>query len=282
MSGDKFKIARVGLHHFEEPCISGERGSGTVFFSGCTLKCLFCQNYEISHFNRGIEIDGGQLFGAMEYLEGLGAENINLVTPALYVNQLARLLEKIKPKLSVPVVWNSSGYESVVGLKKLDGLVDIYLPDFKYGDEALAVEYSAAPRYFQIARQAISEMRRQQKTDVFDKNGMMKKGVIVRHLVLPQAERNTEAVFKALASIDKEIFVSVMGQYFPTQAVAEHKTLSRRLTQNEYDKALDMFFDAGLKNGFSQELSSAVEEYVPSFDLDGLKGLLSALNRTRW
>lgn len=277
---DIFKIARVGLHYFEEPCISGEKGSGTMFFSGCNLKCMFCQNYEISHLKRGLEVSAEQLGALMKYLEDEGAENINLVTPTLYTDKLARLLEKIKPLLSIPVVWNSGGYETVANLKKMEGLVDIYLPDFKYSDENSAVEYSGAKNYFEIARAAITEMRRQQSIDVFDENGMMKKGVIVRHLVLPDAEINTRGVMKAIAEIDKTLYVSVMGQYFPTAAVKERYPLSRRLTEEEYQSAIDAFFGAGLSNGFSQELDSAIEDYVPSFDLNELKNIIETADGT--
>ena len=269
-----YRIARVGLHHYEEPCLSGERGSGTIFFSGCNLRCLFCQNYEISLGGKGLEASEDELISAMQYLEDLGAHNINLVTPSNYTNLLVKALERAKTTVKLPIVWNSSGYETIANLRKLEGLVDIYLPDFKYSDNALAWEYSHAKNYFEVAKAAISEMRRQQSQDEFDENGIMQKGVIVRHLVLPNALENTRGVLEAIAEIDSDMFVSLMGQYFPTPAVWGHKTLSRRLTEEEYEKATDMFFDAGLKNGFSQELDSATEEYVPDFDLDALRGIL--------
>lgn len=270
-----YKIARVGLHHFEEPCLSGERGSGTIFFSGCNLRCLFCQNFEISHGGKGLEVSEKQLVSLMLYLQDSGAHNINLVTPSNYTNLLKDTLKIAKPQLKVPIVWNSSGYETVQNLKKLDGLVDIYLPDFKYSDDALAWEYSHAKGYRKVAFDAISEMRRQQPCDVFDDDGMMQKGVIVRHLVLPSALENTRGVLKDIAKIDKDLFVSLMGQYFPTPNVENHPILSRRITEDEYDKATEMFFGAGLTNGFSQELDSATEEYVPDFDLDELQKILN-------
>jgi len=269
-----YKIARAGLHHFEEPCISGDRGSGTIFFSGCSLVCLFCQNYEISHDKKGLEIGEEELVSLMHYLVDIGAHNINLVTPSHYAAKLAQTLGRAKPDIPIPIVWNSSGYETVANLKKLEGLVDIYLPDFKYSDDELAFEYSRAKGYFAIANAAISEMRRQQPRDVFDKDGMMQKGVIVRHLVLPNAIDNTAGVLRAIADIDSDMFVSLMGQYFPTKNVENHAILSRRITEEEYEAAADAFFAAGLKNGFSQELSSAKEEYVPDFDLDGLREIL--------
>lgn len=270
-----YKIARVGLHHFEEPCLSGTRGSGTIFFSGCNLRCLFCQNFEISHGGKGLEISEKQLIDCMLYLKDIGAHNINLVTPSNYTLALAKTLETAKNKVNLPIVWNSSGYETVANLKKLDGLVDVYLPDFKYSDDNLAWEYSHAKGYEDVAIKAIAEMRRQQPVDVFDEDDMMKKGVIVRHLVLPNAIENTRGVLKDIASIDKDMIVSLMGQYFPTPAVETHPVLFRRITQEEYDEATDAFFDAGLTNGFSQELDSATEEYVPDFDLQALQAILA-------
>lgn len=270
-----YKIARVGLHHFEEPCLSGERGSGTIFFSGCNLRCLFCQNFEISHGGKGLEVSEKQLISLMFYLQDSGAHNINLVTPSNYTNLLKDTLKIAKSQLKIPIVWNSSGYETVQNLKKLDGLVDIYLPDFKYSDDDLAWEYSHAKGYRKVAFDAISEMRRQQPADVFDDDGMMQKGVIVRHLVLPGALENTKGVLQDISSIDDTMYVSLMGQYFPTPNVENHPILSRRITEDEYDQATQAFFDAGLQNGFSQELDSATEEYVPDFDLQALQEILN-------
>ncbi len=269
-----YKIARVGLHHFEEPCLSGERGSGTIFFSGCNLHCLFCQNFEISHGGKGLEVSEKQLVSLMLYLQDSGAHNINLVTPSNYTNLLKDTLKIAKSQLKIPIVWNSSGYETVQNLKKLDGLVDIYLPDFKYSDDDLAWQYSHAKGYRKIAFDAISEMRRQQPDDVFGDDGMMQKGVIVRHLVLPGALENTKGVLQDISSIDDTMYVSLMGQYFPTPNVENHPILSRRITEDEYDQATQAFFDAGLQNGFSQELDSATEEYVPDFDLQALQEIL--------
>ena len=269
-----YKIARVGLHHFEEPCLSGERGSGTIFFSGCNLRCLFCQNFEISHGGKGLEASEKQLVSLMLYLQDSGAHNINLVTPSNYTNLLKDTLKIAKSQLKIPIVWNSSGYETVQNLKKLDGLVDIYLPDFKYSDDDLAWQYSHAKGYRKVAFDAISEMRRQQPADLFDGDGMMQKGVIVRHLVLPGALENTKGVLQDISSIDDTMYVSLMGQYFPTPNVENHPILSRRITEDEYDQATQAFFDAGLQNGFSQELDSATEEYVPDFDLDALQEIL--------
>lgn len=269
-----YKIARVGLHHFEEPCLSGEKGSGTIFFSGCNLRCLFCQNYEISHGGKGLEVSESELVDCMLYLQDIGAHNINLVTPSNYTNLLQSTLEKAKTVVKLPIVWNSSGYETVANLRKMQGLVDVYLPDFKYSDNALAWEYSHAKGYREVALAALEEMRRQQPKDVFDNDGMMQKGVIVRHLVLPGQIENTVGALRDIASVDKRLYVSLMGQYFPTDNVKDHPTLSRRLTQDEYDKAIDAFFASGLCNGFSQELDSATEEYVPDFDLASVRAIL--------
>lgn len=269
-----YKIARVGLHHFEEPCLSGEKGSGTIFFSGCNLRCLFCQNYEISHGGKGLEVSESELVDCMLYLQDIGAHNINLVTPSNYTNLLQTTLEKAKTMVKLPIVWNSSGYETVANLRKMQGLVDVYLPDFKYSDNALAWEYSHAKGYREVALAALEEMRRQQPKDVFDNDGMMQKGVIVRHLVLPGQIENTVDALRDIASVDKSLYISLMGQYFPTDNVKDHPTLSRRLTQDEYDKAIDAFFASGLCNGFSQELDSATEEYVPDFDLASVRAIL--------
>lgn len=270
-----YKIARVGLHHFEEPCLSGERGSGTIFFSGCNLRCLFCQNYEISYGGKGLEVSESELIDCMLYLQDIGAHNINLVTPSNYTNLLQSTLGKAKPIVKLPIVWNSSGYETVANLKKMDGLVDVYLPDFKYSDDDLAWEYSHAKGYREVALAALEEMRRQQPNDVFDNDGMMQKGVIVRHLVLPGQIENTVDALRDIASVDKSLYVSLMGQYFPTDNVKNHPTLSRRLTAREYDEAIDSFFSAGLHNGFSQDLDSATEEYVPDFDLQEVRNIIN-------
>lgn len=269
-----YKIARVGLHHFEEPCLSGEKGSGTIFFSGCNLRCLFCQNYEISHGGKGLEVSESELVDCMLYLQDIGAHNINLVTPSNYTNLLQTTLEKAKTVVKLPIVWNSSGYETVANLRKMQGLVDVYLPDFKYSDNAIAWEYSHAKGYREVALAVLEEMRRQQPKDVFDNDGMMQKGVIVRHLVLPGQIENTVDALRDIASVDKSLYVSLMGQYFPTDNVKDHPTLSRRITQDEYDKAIDAFYASGLCNGFSQELDSATEEYVPDFDLASVRAIL--------
>ena len=271
-----FRIARVGLHRFEEPCISGENGSGTVFFSGCDMRCPFCQNAEISRDGKGVNVNGEELLSLFLHLEKEGAENLNLVTPTPWAERLIPALKEYKTRGKLPVVWNSNGADALPHLRGLEGLVDVWLPDLKYSAPSLALEYGAPEDYPERARAALKEMRRQAPEDVFDERGMMRKGVIVRHLVLPGAADNTAGAMRMIADIDRTLFVSVMAQYFPTPAVKDHPLLSRRVTAAEYDKALDAFFAAGLKNGFSQDPESATEDYVPDFagSIEELKDLL--------
>lgn len=270
------RIARAGLHFFEEPCISGAGGSGTVFFSGCDMRCPFCQNSEISRGGTGVNVTGRELLRLFGILERRGAENINLVTPTPWTKKLIPVLEEFKTRSELPVVWNSNGADDVSCLKSLEGLVDVWLPDFKYSDGALAAEYGARKDYPERADAALAEMRRQSPADVFGEDGTMKRGVCVRHLVLPGAEKNTDGVMRRIAAVDKTLYVSVMAQYFPTPAVASHHLLSRRVTEKEYRAALNSFFAAGLENGFSQDTDSATEDYVPDFtsSIDEIKELL--------
>lgn len=271
-----FRIARTGLHRYEEPCISGENGSGTVFFSGCDMRCPFCQNAEISRGGKGVNVNGAELLSLLLHLEKEGAENINLVTPAPWTKRLIPVLKVFKTRSELPVVWNGNGAEDLALLHALEGVVDVWLTDLKYSDGALASEYGAPRDYPERAPVALKEMRRQAPKDVFDERGMMRKGVIVRHLVLPGATENTAGVMRAIAGIDNTLYVSVMAQYFPTPAVKDHPLLSRRITREEYDAAVDAFFAAGLKNGFSQEPESATEDYVPDFatSIQEIKALL--------
>lgn len=234
---------------------------------------MFCQNYEISHGGKGLEVSESELIDCMLYLQDIGAHNINLVTPSNYTNLLQTTLEKAKTMVNLPIVWNSSGYETVANLRKMQGLVDVYLPDFKYSDNALAWEYSHAKGYREVALAALEEMRRQQPKDVFDNDGMMQKASSSDISFAGQIENTVDAL-RDIASVDKSLYVSLMGQYFPTDNVKDHPTLSRRLTQDEYDKAIDAFFASGLCNGFSQELDSATEEYVPDFDLASVRAIL--------
>lgn len=263
------KLARAALHFWEEPCISGTRGSGTVFFSGCSLGCIYCQNYSISHEDNGKIISTDRLIEIFKELESLGAHNINLVNPTHYTHVIIEALSEYKP--SVPVVYNSSGYEDLDSLRSLDGLIDIYLPDFKYIDSELSAKLSGAVDYFDISVAAINEMYRQTGRCTFDNDGIMQKGVIVRHLVLPGfISKSIKTLEYIKNNFPTDIFVSIMAQYTPAGDVKGFKTLERRLNSREYNRILDTVEMLGFENGFVQELSSAKEEYIPPFDLTGL------------
>lgn len=266
------KLARAALHFWEEPVISGEEGSGTVFFSGCPLQCVFCQNYTISSGNFGQEIPVERLAEIFLELQEQGANNINLVTGSHYVPQIIQALNLVKKQLYIPVVYNSSGYETLETLRMLDGYVDIYLPDLKYMDKQRALRYSNAADYVERATAAVLEMFRQVGPVQYDERGMLKKGLIVRHMVLPNGVEDSIDVLKWIA--DKlplaDILVSVMSQYTPFHRSGDYPEINRRLTQEEYDRVLDALDDLGIENGFCQELSSAKEEYTPSFRLEGV------------
>ncbi len=260
------KIARIAPHFWEEPCISGTKGSGTIFFSGCTLKCVFCQNYEISALNQGTEITPYRLSEEYRKLEQLGVHNINLVSACHYIPAVLESFEIYKP--NIPIVYNSGGYEKVETLKMLEGIVDIYLPDFKYSDDTLAKEYSFAPNYVITAKLAIDEMLRQAGTPVFDDDGIMKKGVIVRHLILPNHTKNSIGVLEILKeNYDEKILVSLMGQYVPHGKAMDFEKLSRKITKREYKKVSDKLIELEL-DGFMQELTSADEKYIPTWDFN--------------
>ncbi len=267
-SPEKFKLVRASLHYWEEPCISGKNGSGAIFFSGCNLGCVFCQNYEISHGCKGVEVSDDDLVRIMKRLVDEGANNINFVNPTHYSPQLLRVLEKYKPP--VPIVYNTSGYDSVETLKMLDGAVDIYLPDFKYIRPDKALKYSKAEDYPQVAEEAIAEMKRQVGDDVFNENGIMQRGMIIRHLVLPSNTNSSISALDYLAENFGDTYISVMAQYVPCGDLTEYKEINRRLTQREYDKVVNHIFDLGLSKIFVQELESAVTDYIPDFDLTGV------------
>lgn len=267
------KVALVSSHLWEEPPISGTKGSGTVFFSHCNLRCIFCQNYEISENGFGKEVSIERLAEIFMEQQNKGLHNINLVSPTHYIPQIAMALRLAKNSgLNVPVVYNSNGYESLEGLRLLEGLIDIYLPDFKYWDEAMAKEYSSAPNYSQVAAQAILEMRRQVPKDLFNENGMMEKGIILRHLVLPSHYRDSYKILDWIKeSLGEETYVSLLSQYTPMHRCNTVKALSRKLTTFEYEKVTDYFLNIGMKNGFMQRRSSATSAYTPIFDLKGVE-----------
>ncbi len=267
-TGSVFSVARIARHPWEEPPISGKNGSGTVFFSGCNLRCVFCQNREISRADVGKAMTARALADAMLALVDAGAHNINLVTPSHYTRQLVPLLEEIKPRLGVPVVWNSSGYEALDSLRALEGLVDVYLPDMKYFSPELSAAYSSAPDYFEVASAALAEMLRQTGAPRFNADGtLLLGGTVVRHLILPGCRKDSLALLDALArqfGIDA-FLLSLMCQYTPDFATdAPYKNLHRRLTSFEYDSVLTHAASLGFK-GFSQNLTSASAAYTPQF-----------------
>ena len=265
---DTVKIALYSVHFFEEPCISGEKGSGTIFFSHCNLNCLYCQNYEISQLGKGKEYTIEQLAEIMIKQQNLGVANINLVTPTSYVPQIIEAIKIAKKNgLNIPIVYNTNSYEKIETLKMLDGYIDIYLPDLKYADDKLGKKYSHINQYFEIATKAIQEMRRQVGTAIFDSNGMMKKGVIIRHLVLPNYIENSKKVLKWLKeNIHPEDYISIMAQYFPTYLAKQDKFINRKLTTKEWEEIENYIDKLDFKNGFIQELGEHEEEYVPKWD----------------
>ena len=266
-SPDNFRVARAALHFWEEPCISGGRGSGAVFFSGCNLKCVYCQNYEISRENKGIEVSDERLVEIFENLIAQGAHNINLVNPTHYAHRLSNLLKKWKSP--VPIVYNSSGYESVETLKSLDGLIDIYLPDFKYIRSDKAKRYSAAEDYPQIAMAALAEMSRQTGKAVFE-GEMMKRGMIIRHLILPQNTNSSIDIIDYIAENFPKAYLSLMAQYVPCTNLTNFGEINRTITPREYNKVVDYALEKGISKLFIQELSSADKKYIPPFDFSGV------------
>lgn len=269
-AGDEIIIARAAPHYYEEPCISGKNGSGAVFFSGCGMRCIFCQNADISQNLKGREVTPSELADIFKRLAQSGVHNINLVTPTHFAHKVAKALEIFGGEL--PVVWNSSGYELPETLKMLDGLVDVYMPDFKYGDDSLAKKYSGVEGYFEAAKEAIDEMFRQRGKYKLGEDGLLKSGVLVRHLVLPEAYENTRNVLDYISERFSagEILFSLMGQYTPMPSVSNIPELSRRLNDNEYNWAVGYMRSCGIEDGFVQELSSAEKCYIPDFDLTGV------------
>ena len=267
-STDKIKIALYSIHNFEEPCISGEKGSGTIFFSNCNMNCIFCQNYEISQFGRGKEITIEELANVMIKQQERNVQNINLVTPTSYALHIVEAIKIARKKgLEIPIVYNTNGYESVETLKLLEGYVDIYLPDLKYYYDDLAKKYSKVDNYFEIATKAIQEMYRQVGTPVLDENGVMKKGLMIRHLILPNEVQNSKKVLKWIKeNIDSNVYVSIMAQYFPTYKAKEIPEIARKITKEEYEKVENYLYELDLENGYIQELGEHEEEYVPKWE----------------
>ncbi len=272
-AGADARVARAMLHFGEEPPLSGTKGSGAVFFSRCNLRCLFCQNHEISWGGAGREISPSGLARIFLRLQAQGAHNINLVSPTPYIPQIAAALREARADgLRLPVVYNSNAYERPEALAMLRGLVQIYLPDLKYADDDLARRFSAAPGYFAAAAAALQTMRMQGGADRFDADGLMAAGLILRHLVLPGQGGDTRRILRWVAGhLGKDTYLSLMSQYTPVFKAAGHPVLGRRLCPEEYEQALAAMEAAGLENGFYQGMEAAGEEYTPEFNLEGVE-----------
>ncbi len=259
----------ASIHYYEEPCISGKNGSGTVFFSNCNLKCIYCQNYEISSLGKGKEITVENLAQIFIKQQEKGVNNINLVTPTMYSKQILEALKLAKANgLHIPVIYNTNGYEKVETLKELEGYIDIYLPDLKYYSNELSKKYSNVNNYFEVATKAIKEMIRQVGKPVFNEQGIIQSGVIIRHLVLPNHIQNSKHILKWIKeNISENIYVSIMAQYFPTYKAKETKNLNRKLNKKEYKEIEEYLYTLNLKNVYIQELGENEEEYVPKWEI---------------
>lgn len=265
--GSRLKIGRAALHFWEEPSISGERGSGTVFFSGCNLGCVYCQNREISAEHAGRFLTEEELCAIFLDLQKQGAHNINLVTPTHYAPQIADALHLAKRGgLAIPIVYNCGGYESVETLETLQGLIDIYMPDMKYFDEKYALRYSNAPNYFEIAKAAVFEMFRQVGKNEFDENGMMKRGVIVRHMMLPGLLFDSKKIIDYLyKEYGDDIFISIMSQYTPLPWVEKYPEINKKISEEYYSSLIDYAESIGIKNAYIQDGEAASESFIPEF-----------------
>ena len=265
---DKIKIALVSTHNYEEPCISKIHGSGTVFFSNCNLSCIYCQNYEISQLGRGKEITVDELANIFISQQKKGVNNINLVTPTMYVYQIIEAIKTARKNgLKIPIIYNTNGYENVETIKALKGYIDVYLPDLKYYSDEMSKKYSRIDKYFEYATKAIKEMYNQVGTAKFDENGIIQKGVIIRHLVLPNHIQNSKHILKWIKeNMPDDIYVSVMAQYFPTYKAKEDKYINRKLNKKEYKEIENFLYTLDLSNGYIQELGEHEEEYVPTWE----------------
>lgn len=266
---DKIKIALASIHNYEEPCISGKNGSGTIFFSNCNLKCIYCQNYEISQLDKGKEITIDHLAEIFINQQNKNVNNINLVTPTMYVPQIIEAIKIARNKgLKIPIIYNSNGYENVETIKMLDGYIDVYLPDLKYYSNEIAKKYSKIDNYFSNAVNAIKEMQKQVGNPIFNEDGIIQKGVIIRHLILPNHILNTKKILKYIKeNFDENTYISVMAQYFPTYKAKDDDKINRKISKKEYREVEEYLYLLNLKNGYIQELGEHEEEYVPNFDL---------------
>ena len=270
-ASNKLKVARAALHYYEEPCISGSMGSGTVFFSHCNLKCVFCQNYQISTNNFGKYITIKRLSEIFLELQEKGALNINLVTPTFFVPQIIEALKISKEKgLNIPIIYNTSSYENVETIKLLKDYVDIYLPDLKYYDDSLAKKYSNAPNYFLYASKAISQMVKQ-TSNIFDENGIMKKGIIIRHMILPGHIQDSKKLIKYIYDTYKDrVYISIMNQYTPLEHVKKYSEINHRVSDEEYNDVVNYAINLGVINGFIQEDGTSSESFIPIFNNEGV------------
>ena len=271
-TGADIVLARAALHMWEEPCISGERGSGTVFFSGCSLGCVYCQNEKIAKNHIGKEVTIDRLVEIFYELREQGAANINLVTPTHMLHAVIRSIQTAKRQgFDLPFVYNCGGYEKPESIRLLAGLVDVYLTDFKYYDNALAIRYSNAPDYFTYASESLKEMVRQTGNAIFNEEGMMTKGVIVRHLILPGCIEDSKQIVKYLYDIYKDqIYISLMNQYTPLPHVVAFPEINKKVTEAEYDEVVNYAIDLGVEKGFIQEGETATESFIPDFDITGV------------
>ncbi len=270
--GDKVIVSKAFLHQWEEPCISGQSGSGTIFFSGCNLKCVYCQNHKISQEGYGKEISIERLSEIMLELQEKGAANINLVTPTPHALHIAEAVRAAKERgLSIPIVYNTNGYETVETIEALNGIVDIYMPDIKYYSDKYSKKYSNVKDYFDITTKAVMAMYEQVGFPVFDESGLMKRGLLIRHMILPDLLEDTKHILRWIRdNMGEQAYVSLMCQYTPMYEASAYEEINRKLDEWEYEYIIDYFFKLGLENGFIQEHSSAVKDYVPDFDLGGV------------
>ena len=268
---NKIKLALAKLFFYEEPPISGKYGSGTIFFTGCNLKCIFCQNYDISTQNIGKEITIKRLSEIMLELQSKKAHNINLVTPTIYVPQIIKAIKLAKKNgLSIPIIYNSSGYENIETIKMLDGYIDVYLPDLKYYNDDIAIKYSKANNYFKFASEAIDEMIKQVGPCKFDKKGLIKKGVIVRHLLLPNHLDDSKEIIKYLSQYKNDIYISIMNQYTPIRKL-KYEELNHPVNKNDYYELIEYAVSLGINNAFCQEDETVSESFIPTWNFEGIK-----------
>ena len=268
---NKLRLALAKLFFYEEPPISGKNGSGTIFFTGCNLKCIFCQNYDISTKNIGKVITIKRLSEIMLELQSKGAHNINLVTPTIYVPQIIKAIKLAKKKgLSIPIIYNSSGYETTDTIKLLNGYIDVYLPDLKYFNDDIAIKYSKANNYFNHASKAIEEMIKQTGPCKFNKNGLITKGVIVRHLLLPGHLDDSKKIIKYLSKYKDDIYISIMNQYTPIRKL-KYEELNHPVNEDDYYKLIDYALSLGINNAFCQEDETAKESFIPNWNYEGIK-----------